>query len=522
MRCTTVLNGYPLGSPDGEPLVSRRNLRVKASLVLAGLAVLLVLAYIPFGHRLLSAAYYADLPIAHQLMPHRAETPLPDYLHAADLAVLKVDATLLVVAGGLLLSGNLFGLALSALTLVASLLLLFVVLDAVPPLAGALHFDILPYFDFRLNNLPDAELGFIEKPFRYAEDHNWRGGGYSPSYGIDVPPTLRAWETNEEGFRNRPGLSSADVVVLGSSFPSYGMDLEDTYSRRLEKHLNGYTVVNLAKGGYGPSEAVKVFRRIGLPKKPKVAILAFHTADVETFLRPYTEGREPPSVIFAKTAFGSFWTRWRLALSETQGMLTTRVLNTFQGMVLSAPKDPKEIHPDVAVLRLPGGVTRNTVFQRRHTGLPAEDLVNSPPWRLFEKVLREFKQISEQNQVVPLVAYIPGATEVYARYSTAESGRNWLTIRDSQIATSDNDDEAAHILAARVGLELVSFLPAFEDAARHGSLVYFQLDAHWNSEGSEIAAIATAEVLQAKVGEPVRVAQQWAAQIEEPIGSEVR
>jgi hypothetical protein len=514
MRSITTFNGFVLENPIGKRLRSPRSLRVKGGLVLAGLGLFLLLVYIPFGHKLIRTMYDANLPLAHQLMPHRAETPLLDYLNAADIVVLKTGAVLLIGAG-VLISGNLLGVALSALTLLAGSLLIFVILEVAPPLASALHFDVIPYFDFRLNNLPDAELGFVEKPFRHAKDHNWRGGGYSPSYGIDIPGSSRSWETNEEGFRNPPGLSTADVVVLGSSFPPYGMNPEDTYTRKLERHLDGYTVANLAKGGYGPGEALKVFRRFGLPKKPRYAILAFHTRDIDTFLRPYSAGEVPASFIFVEKAFGGFWSRWWLALNEAQGMLTSGIVSTFRGIVEPVPTDPKEIHPDVAVLGLPGNVTKKAVFQSRHTGMAPEDLVNTAPWSLFEKILREFKQVSEQNQVVPLVAYIPGASEVYARYSTSESGRNWLAVRESQIATSANDEEAARRLAERVGIELVSFLPAFEDAARHGELVYFQLDSHWNSEGSEIAARVTAKALQAK-------ATGASPQIRNPTGSEVR
>jgi hypothetical protein len=64
------------------------------------------------------------------------------------------------------------------------------------------------------------------------------------------------------------------------------------------------------------------------------------------------------------------------------------------------------------------------------------------------------------------------------------------------IATRAMDERAARILASRVGIELVSFLPAFQEAAHQGKLVYRRLDAHWNSEGAELAAQVTAQALQ--------------------------
>ena len=74
--------------------------------------------------------------------------------------------------------------------------------------------------------------------------------------------------------------------------------------------------------------------------------------------------------------------------------------------------------------------------------------------------------MSEQNQVVPLLLYIPGATEIYAEYSTLESGSNWLRVRESLVATSGSNEEAVRRLAKRLGIELINLVPAYKEAAR--------------------------------------------------------
>jgi hypothetical protein len=127
-------------------------------------------------------------------------------------------------------------------------------------------------------------------------------------------------------------------------------------------------------------------------------------------------------------------------------------------------------------------------------------LVDSPNWRLLASVLRDFKSLCERNQVIPIVAYIPQSTEVYAEYSTRDSGANWLYARESMIATRAMDEQAARIVASQAGFELVSFLPAFQEAAYHGRLVYRRLDDHWNAEGAEIAAHVTAQAVQRHLG----------------------
>jgi SGNH hydrolase-like domain, acetyltransferase AlgX len=47
-----------------------------------------------------------------------------------------------------------------------------------------------------------------------------------------------------------------------------------------------------------------------------------------------------------------------------------------------------------------------------------------------------------------------------------------------------------------VGLDFISLRPFLERAAKEGDLLYYQLDAHWNSKGREIAAAFVADVLK--------------------------
>jgi PAS domain S-box-containing protein len=159
--------------------------------------------------------------------------------------------------------------------------------------------------------------------------------------------------------------------------------------------------------------------------------------------------------------------------------------------------EPEAIHPALAVLRLPHGVTKTILFVNHHSARSAEDLLRSPEWQVMEKILGDFKELCEENRIVPLILYIPTASEVYAEYSTPESGANWLAVRKSQIASSGNNEKAARTMAHKVGIRMISLLPPFKEAAREGKLVYYQFDAHWNGAGREIAAEVTADALKA-------------------------
>lgn len=480
--------------------ISYKRALVKASLAAAAFGFTLVLAYILVGHELVRALYESDLSIVNQIMRGKAITPVEAYLAEMDTRVLKLGVYFVLGGAlGLLLVANLLGLVFSGVSFLVGSFVIFLLLDLFPALVKPMHFDIIPYFSYRLTYVPDPALGFRERPFNQSQITNFRGFAYSPVYGIDVRPQTVIWQTDEEGFRNQPDISFADIVVIGSSFAEYGTDLENTYPRKLEKELGGPRVVNLAKAGYGPLQYLEVVKRYALQKKPKYVLFTFYPAtDIDLHIADWLKGKKNYSLARRSIAFGGFFARYGLALQQTWRMFTsgcwTALQLGFQRMLGEA-----FIHPDVAVLRLPDNVTEKILFTDHHLARSADELLRSPEWRAWEKVLVALKQVSEENQIVPLLVYIPAETEIYAKYSTLGSGVHWLQVRESQIATSSSNEEAARILAAKVGMELISLRPVFEQAARRGKLIYHREDAHWNEEGVEIAAKVTAEALKARL-----------------------
>jgi PAS domain S-box-containing protein len=480
-----------------EPMarISYKQICINASVGAAVLGFALVSSYILFGHGLIKAIYDSDLSI--RIMGGKVGTPLQAYFAAMDKGVLALGLGFMVAAVGLLLVTDPLGLLLSGTSFLIGSVVIFLLLDLFPALVKPLHFDMIPIFNYRLTYVPDPVLGFRERAFNQAQITNFRGFGYSPLYGIDVPPRTLLWQTDDEGFRNQPYTSFADVAVIGSSYIEYGNDLADTYPKKLEEKLGRLKVINLGKAGYGPFQYLEVLKRYALKKKPRYVVFAFHApGDTDGHLAEWVRGEKNSGLAKRSIAFGGFFPRYGIALQQTWQMLISGCWTALQ-LGFQRIVGTEFVHPDVAVLRLPNNVTEKIFFIDRHSERSTDDLLRSPEWRALEKVLVAFKQVSEQNQIVPLMVYIPVVTEIYAEYSTLESGANWLRARESQIATSSNNEEATRRLAAKVGIELISFLPAFKEAARQGKLVYYRVDSHWNAEGREIAAKVTAEALKA-------------------------
>ena len=474
-----------------------KSVLVKASIICAALGVFLVLAYIMFGHLLIETMYDSNLSIVQQIMSHRGSTSLQNYFAAYDKAVLRLATLFILSALALLLTSNPLGLALSGLSFIMASLATFLLLDLVPELVKPLHFDVIPYYSYRLTYLPDPVLGFRARPFHLSKFTNYRGGEYSPLFGIDVTPQSGLWQTDSEGFRNAEDLSSAEVAIIGSSFVEWGNDVEDTYPMKLEKKLGGQKVVNLGKSGYGPLQYVELLKRYAIEKKPRYVIITFYPeSDTDEQLANWVRGKTDRDIAKYTVGYGRFFRRYGIALHQTSNMLMNGSWTALQ-LGFRSIVGTRAVQPDLAVLRLPDGVTKRILFVNHHSVKSAENLLRSPAWQAMAKILVDFKRLCEQHQIVPLILYIPAASEVYAEYSTRDSGVNWLRVRKAQIATSGNNEEAARRLAQKAGIELISLLPAFKEAARQSKRVYYQLDVHWNAEGREIAARVTADALRA-------------------------
>ena len=99
------------------------------------------------------------------------------------------------------------------------------------------------------------------------------------------------------------------------------------------------------------------------------------------------------------------------------------------------------------------------------------------------------------NGIVPVVVFIPTTTHIYADYSTAQSGANWLRLRDAQARGRANVEKSMILLTEELDLRLIDLVPAFDRAAAEGKLLYYPFDTHWNSEGRQVAAEVVAKAI---------------------------
>jgi hypothetical protein len=470
------------------------------------LALCIVVAWILYslcGHSLIEILYKSEpIGIMKKVMEGRSVTPLQRYYQEADK--LMVVGTSWVVAGFLILAILIrkpLGAVLVCCSLLFSFSLLFFSLELFPALVDLFHLNSIDYYAYRKNYIADDKLVYREKTLVSTKLSNFRGAAYSPVYNIPVIPTTIDWTTDEQGFRNSHTTKSADLVVLGDSFMEYGDNEADTFGKRLEKKLPGLVVANLGKSGYGPFQYLEVLKKYGIDKKPKDVLFGFYEGndlkDIKAYLE-WKKGYRKGEYGGIRTALtGNLLQRYTMALRGTIRFIGRQTLLLIDIAVSKIWHRRGYIHPRVIVVNLRNKIYR-MLFVPELSEKPTEELWKSAEVKMLRMVLRDFKILCEKHNIDPTILYIPSVSNIYAEYSTMESGSSWLGRRQGQILAKKNLEHTVVNLAEELGLELINLSPVYEAAANEGKMLYYALDSHWNAEGREEAAAFVAQILNDK------------------------
>ena len=130
--------------------VSCKEVCKRASATAALISITLLLAYIALGHFVIRAGFESEIPIFQRIFSGKSVTSLQQYFAAFDRSALIISLYFLISVSALALLINPLGLLLSGISLWLVSVVLFVTLDRFPELVQPLHFDVIPYFNYRL------------------------------------------------------------------------------------------------------------------------------------------------------------------------------------------------------------------------------------------------------------------------------------------------------------------------------------------------------------------------------------
>jgi SGNH hydrolase-like domain, acetyltransferase AlgX len=482
------------------------NIRLLAfgAVVILCLAVTWLL-FLFFGRQLINWVCHRDSnAIVQYLMPGRASTPIEDYYQRAGQFLIVLTSWSIAALIALAILTFLVRQPAGALTVFCSFfissLALFALFELFPSLIIRFGLDRIDYYAWKNCCIPDPTLLYRYRPMM-DQTIPFQGYLYSPLYGVDVPVMTVHLTTNVEGFMNTETAPKfPHIAVIGDSFIADALDEPDTFSRRLEAD-SGWKVSNLAVAGYGPFQYLEILKRYGIQLKPRYVLFVLYAGNDVEDLRSYLRLEGSEGYYFARLLAKPFPLRYMAAVVGF-GRFFRRMGYTAESMLLRRWSESyghtEKVHPDIAVVRL-GSHTYKMLLTAENKEASTATLANSQEWQALKQILTEFKDLCIENNIVPLTMYIPTAVSILAEHSTDESGKNWLALRDTQIARKRVTEEAFIALTRELKIQLVDLTPSFEAAANSGQLIYYTFDTHWNSAGREVAAAYVAQELKTKL-----------------------
>jgi hypothetical protein len=185
--------------------------------------------------------------------------------------------------------------------------------------------------------------------------------------------------------------------------------------------------------------------------------------------------------------------RYAIALTDTGAYLRDTIAKRLARP--PQPVAPGEVHPDLGVIRV-GAQLVPMAFGDWNPEGSAEQLLATAEWQALQALLTEFHHLCRASGILPVLLYIPSKSQVYAEHATAHSGQRFLQAAARQRPIRTNMVTAITTLAQRIELSLINLLPAFEQQAEAGRLLYYPFDTHWSGEGRQAAADSIWQALQ--------------------------
>lgn len=315
----------------------------------------------------------------------------------------------------------------------------------------------------RRENLPDPELGFVRKPGLF-----WQG--------MPIPNgRIVEYRTDENGFRNPPGLTRAEVVFLGDSFTEGAtMPEEETFVQKVGR-MTGRTVVNLARGGYGAPQELLVLQRYGLRYRPKVVVWVItESTDLED---------------------AELYARWKRDPTGSQPFLDRYAKRSLFAQIV--PVALRKSVESRRMMRLRDGtLAPMTVYSRYEPDAPARRPLG---WKETARAIETGDRLCRARGIRLILAYLPAQVRVLSPYIVFQGAAD----RDRWLPGGRTEDardfgNALRALCQRLGCEFLDLGPALRrEAARDNRYVFVMMgDVHLDVDGHSAVAAALSQRLR--------------------------
>ena len=288
------------------------------------------------------------------------------------------------------------------------------------------------------------------------------------------------YSTDLHGFRNTmPWPAQADIVGVGDSFVfGFGVNDDQTWIRLLADSLPGRRVINLGLPGQGPQQYLRAYEEFGVPLKPEFLLFGLFpgndVVDAKRFDGRLQAGKpvgysvwrsfggRPPSDSEAQAKNRLEWLQ-NSYLVKFVGSLND-VVSPFSGETIDCGNAGR--------LRLVPGLYASRA-KMAHPGDPSFELVMD--------TIEQAGALTHQQGTELLVVLFPTKEEVYLPVS----GKRVPLLLEPFRAELEKRD-----------IPHLDLTPFFQQEARRGECVFYEVDGHPNIRGEQLIAKVLADTLR--------------------------
>ncbi len=281
------------------------------------------------------------------------------------------------------------------------------------------------------------------------------------------------YNINSAGFRDvehstikKPGV--ARIMVIGDSFTfGMGVNLEDTYPKKLEKFLNRAhipcEVINCGVIGYNMWQHYEMLKGKVLPNNPDLVILGLFEDDIGASVRPYKDPEDWKGVKLYQPKFFSIvldhfylWTFIRNAAALYEYKYRYRLGHNYMKGIEERKKVWGPSNPTDVNYRIMSGK------------------IEKERYAVFSKKLKTFVQTASYAGVRVLVVFIPDSVQLGDFHLQAIN-------------------RFLKKVCAEIDVPFLDVTPFLEAKKNHASLYLFPVDAHGSSKGLDLIAKSIAD-----------------------------
>jgi hypothetical protein len=297
----------------------------------------------------------------------------------------------------------------------------------------------------------------------------WRGIPYSRAFLGGASAEVKDFEVSLNGHGFRDYDYSYDkpedkkrIVILGDSFVmGLPLSFKDIFSKKLEKKLADWQVINLGIAGYSSDQELLVLKESGLRYKPDIVLLGLFLDDILDNNVDYLERRYFKPRFFINDKGKLLLVNDELPLIKNSSFFLSFLLQRWYVFRTKLRLAKFGIHPKYGTWEL-------DVFNRK--------FYDSGGYQITLRLIREFKRICDKHNVEFILMIIPHQNQLYNRGFLEDKGLD-----------PDLPQQVITRFCKENNILYLDLLSLFRERPRDPR-IYFEHDLHWNTFGHELVA----------------------------------